>query len=139
MTSNTENFRANWEAAARSAFSRYRIMAFVTGGFLLLLVLEMVLKYVFQLGGVGANGEALPVLGTWIAIVHGWIYAIYAITVFQLWLKMRWSFGKLVLLIAGGVVPVLSFVMEARAHKWFAADLPALLDRAERLAAASGQ
>ena len=44
----------------------------------------------------------------------------------------------LLVLILGGVVPVLSFVMEARARHWFAADLPARLDRAERLAAAGG-
>lgn len=111
-------------------------MAIVTGAFLLLLCVEMLLKYVFQLGGVDESGSALPVLGTWIAIVHGWIYVVYAITVFQLWLMMRWSFGRLVALIAGGVVPVLSFYMEVRARIWFEADLPGRLDHAERLAAA---
>lgn len=112
-------------------------MAFVTGSFLLLLCLEMVLKYVFHLNGYNPDGTAAPVLGIWIAIVHGWIYVIYAVTVFQLWLQMRWGFGKLVLLIAGGVVPALSFVMEARAQRWFDADLPARIDHAERLANAT--
>jgi len=32
---------------------------------------------------------------------------------------MRWSFGRILALIAGGVVPVLSFVMERRAQGWF--------------------
>jgi len=120
---------------ARASYARYRMMAFVTGSMLLLLTLEMVLKYVFKAGGVGASGEALPVLGTWIAIVHGWIYAVYAVTVFQLWSFMRWSFGRAALLVLGGVVPVLSFVMERRARHWFAADLPALLERVRLLAA----
>lgn len=99
---------------ARAAFGRYRIMAFVTGGFLLLLCVEMFLKYVLQV-----NGPDQPVLGNWIAIVHGWIYVIYAVTVFDLWSRMRWSFGRILALIAGGVVPVLSFVMEVRARRWF--------------------
>lgn len=113
------------ETKARAAFGRYRVMAFVTGGFLLLLCVEMLLKYVFQAGGVDATGEPRAVLGTWIAIVHGWIYVIYAITVFDLWSRMRWSFGRILALIAGGVVPVLSFVMERRASGWFEDQLAA--------------
>lgn len=110
---------------ARAAFGRYRVMAFVTGGMLLVLCLEMLLKYVFHAGGVDADGAPQPVIGTWIAIVHGWIYMIYAITVFDLWSRMRWSFGRIVALIAGGVIPVLSFIMEARARRWFEARVAA--------------
>jgi integral membrane protein len=109
-------------AKARSSFARYRVMAFVTGGMLLLLCLEMLLKYVVQVNGVDpVTGVPRPVLGAWIAYVHGWIYVIYAITVFDLWSRMRWSFGRILALIAGGVVPVLSFVMERRAKGWFEA------------------
>ncbi len=123
------------ERRARAAYSRYRAMAFVTGSMLLLLTLEMFLKYVLQAGGVSESGEPLPVLGTWVAILHGWIYAVYAVTVFQLWSMMRWSIARGALLILGGVIPVLSFVMESRARHWFAADLPARLERARRVAA----
>lgn len=109
-------------AKARASFARYRVMAFVTGGMLLLLCLEMLLKYVFQANGVDpVTGVPRPVLGSWIAYVHGWIYVIYAVTVFDLWSRMRWSFGRILALIAGGVVPVLSFVMERRAKGWFEA------------------
>ncbi|WP_147918420.1 DUF3817 domain-containing protein [Ruania zhangjianzhongii] len=101
------------EMKDRGAFTRYRVMAFVTGGMLLLLCLEMLLKYVVQV-----NGSGEPVLGSWIAFVHGWIYVVYAVTVFDLWSRMRWSFGRIVVLIAGGVIPVLSFVMEQKAQGW---------------------
>lgn len=121
------------ERRVRAAFGRYRVMAFVTGGMLLLLTLEMVLKYVFQAGGLGAGGEPLPVLGVWVAIVHGWIYAVYAVVVFQLWSSMRWSLGRLAVLVLGGVVPFLSFIVEVRARRWFAADLPGRVERAQRL------
>ncbi|MFH5822145.1 DUF3817 domain-containing protein [Georgenia sp. AZ-5] len=117
-----ENAPTEQERKARGAFGWYRTMAFVTGAMLLVLCLEMVMKYGFN------GGE--PVLGTWVAIVHGWIYVVYLATVFNLWSTMRWGFGRMVALVAGGVVPVLSFVMEGRARGWFEADLPAMLARA---------
>lgn len=109
----------------QGSFTRYRVMAFITGGFLLLLVLEMFLKYALQLNGVQADGSAAPVLGNWIAFVHGWIYVVYLVSVFDLWSRMRWGFGRIVALIAGGVVPVLSFVMERNARTWFEETLAA--------------
>lgn len=88
------------------ALTRYRVMAWVTGSFLLLLCVEMVAKYVFR------DGE--PWLGTWVAIVHGWIYVAYLLTVVDLWSKLRWTLGRLVVLVLAGVVPLLSFVAEHR-------------------------
>ncbi|MEV7972513.1 DUF3817 domain-containing protein [Cellulomonas sp. NPDC089187] len=103
-------------AVARGRLKRYRVMAWITGTMLLVLCLEMVLKYVFQAGGVDAAGHAEPVLGTWVAIVHGWIYVLYLITVAQLWSAMRWTGGRLVTMALAGVVPVMSFVLERRVH-----------------------
>lgn len=88
------------------ALLRYRVMAFVTGGFLLLLCVEVVLKYGFN------GGE--PVLGDWIAIVHGWIYVVYLVTVIDLWSSLRWRLGRLGALVLAGVVPLLSFFAERR-------------------------
>ena len=51
-------------APARAALGRYRVMAYVTGGWLLLLTLELVLKYV-----VDVNGGHRPVLGVRVAMV----------------------------------------------------------------------
>ncbi|MFV0460358.1 MAG: DUF3817 domain-containing protein [Actinomycetales bacterium] len=93
-------------AKLSAALTRYRVMAFVTGGFLLLLCTEMILKYGFN------NGE--PVLGSWIAIVHGWIYVVYLATVIDLWSSLRWGLGRLSILVLAGVVPFLSFVAEHR-------------------------
>lgn len=88
------------------ALTRYRVMAYVTGAFLLLLCLEMFLKYVLN------GGE--PVLGDWIAITHGWIYVVYLVTVLDLWSSLRWPLRRLVVLVLAGVVPVLSFVAERK-------------------------
>ncbi|MGC0250153.1 DUF3817 domain-containing protein [Pseudactinotalea sp. Z1748] len=120
-----DNSEALVDSRDRGSFARYRVMAFITGGFLLLLVVEMFLKYALQLNGVQADGSAAPVLGNWIAFVHGWIYVVYLVSVFDLWSRMRWGFGRIVALIAGGVVPVLSFVMERNARTWFEETLAA--------------
>ncbi len=108
---------------ARAAFARYRVMAYVTGVWLLLLTAELILKYVFEAGGVDAAGEPLPVIGRWVAFAHGWIYVVYLVTVFDVWSRMRWGFGRIVVMIAAGVVPVLSFVVEVRAARWVDVDL----------------
>ncbi len=109
------------------ALLRYRVMAFVTGGFLLLLTLELVLKYGFN------GGE--PVLGAWIAIVHGWIYVVYLVTVVDLWSSLRWRLGRLLALVAAGVVPLLSFFAERRTT----ADVRALMAERGEVAAAGAR
>ena len=90
---------------AGSALTRYRVMAIVTGVMLVLLTISVLL----QLVGVdtGAVGSA-------IAIAHGWIYAVYLVTVFDLWSRLRWPFGRFVVLVLSGVVPLLSFWAERR-------------------------
>ncbi|MEE6274252.1 DUF3817 domain-containing protein [Georgenia wangjunii] len=111
------------ERKARRTWGFYRVMAFVTGVMLLLLTAEMILVY---LVGVGPDVESAI---AWIPFVHGWIYVVYVVAVFNLWSAMRWSLGRVAALVAAGVVPVLSFVMERRARAWFEADLPALVER----------
>jgi hypothetical protein len=114
----------------QSALKVYRVCSYVTGTFLLLLVVEMVLKYVFyyevELGG--PNGlitlvNYFPSLGKspgltgvnlsiGILIVHGWFYVVYLLADFTLWSRMRWPFAMFILIALGGVVPFLSFIAE---------------------------
>lgn len=102
----------------------YQITSYITGVLLLLLVLEMILKYAFNLeiDAFGTNGPiALVLEGTtsgvnlslWVLIVHGWFYVIYLIACYLLWQLMRWPLLWLLALAAGGVVPFMSFVTEA--------------------------
>ena len=95
---------------ARAAVKRYRVMAWVTGVMLLVLVVEMLLKYV-----VGAPDSFMRWI-EWIPFAHGWIYVVYLVTVLDLWSQMRWGFGRLAQMVLGGVVPVMSFVVERRVH-----------------------
>ena len=129
-----------------SALKFYKVLAYATGTMLLLLVVELVLRYGFQsvlmaggtdttgaahgLGLVSLDGGVMAIAGgvnlsTMVLIVHGWMYVIYLIADFRLWTLMRWPFGKLVLIALGGVVPFLSFIVEARVHKEVLAEVAA--------------
>jgi integral membrane protein len=54
-----------------------------------------------------------------VLIVHGWMYVVYLMSNFRLWTLMRWPFSKMILLALGGVVPLLSFIVEKKFHaRW---------------------
>lgn len=89
--------------AARSAFTFFKVMAFVVGVGLLVLLLEMVLRY-------GFHNHALD----WWPQPHGLIYLVYVAATMNLGLKLRWGMGKIVGVILAGVVPFLSFWVERR-------------------------
>jgi hypothetical protein len=113
-----------------NALKIYRVCAYITGTFLLLLVVEMVLKYIFfyevELGGpsgfitlvnyfpsLGKSPGLTGInLSIGILIVHGWFYVVYLLADFTLWSRMRWPFAMFILIALGGVVPFLSFIAE---------------------------
>jgi integral membrane protein len=120
-----------------SALRLYRVTSIVTGTFLLLLVLMMVLRYGF-LVDIELNGpECLLALtpkemitgvnlSTIILIVHGWFYVVYLFSDFRLWSLMRWTFPRFIIIALGGVVPFLSFIVERRVHAQTVAELETL-------------
>ena len=86
-----------------AALTRYRVMAYVVGTLLLVLVLvAMPIKYF------GHNDAPVAVVGTG----HGFLYAVYLLTAFDLALRARWSARGTVLVLLAGTVPFLSFVAE---------------------------
>ena len=119
--------------AIRGALKFYRICSVITGVGLLLLCAEMVLKYTplhveLFLGGSGGFLWFAPVvegadglvstgdganLSLGILVVHGWFYVVYLFSCFRVWSLMRWDFLRLIMLAAGGVIPFVSFIMEA--------------------------
>ena len=111
MTEQTQN-AAPASKPARStdrgipaALTRYRVMAYVVGTLLLVLVLvAMPLKYFADMPG------PVAVVGTG----HGFLYAVYLLTAFDLALRARWSAKGTVLVLLAGTVPFLSFVAERK-------------------------
>lgn len=122
----TEHAPRGVPARLPRALARYRVMAWVTGVMLLLLCVEMLLAY-----GLRVGDDVLSWIA-WIPFAHGWVYVAYLVTVFDLWSALRWGLGRLAVMVLGGVIPVMSFVVERRVHEDARARLspaPTILDR----------
>ena len=133
------------DAQIRWWLTFYRYCAWISGTFLLLLVAEMITRYVFGYdlvaGGRSAlTGETVALgwlnlktdnlvggvnISTWILIIHGWFYVVYMLSCFRLWLLMRWPIAQLIVMLLGGVVPFLSFIVERRIYRETMAQLRA--------------
>lgn len=123
-----------------SALKLYRVASRITGTLLMLLVLEMIVRYGFSLdlwafGPQGflalvphsAEAGAMPSTGlnlsTSVLVIHGWFYVLYLFADFRVWTLLRWPFSRFIIIAAGGVVPLLSFFTEAHYAKVAAAQV----------------
>ena len=86
----------------RTALTGYRIMAWITGIWLIALCGEVVSHLVF-------HREI-----RWIEVVHGWVYFVYMLAAFNLAIKVRWPIGKTIGILLAGTVPILGIVVEQR-------------------------
>jgi len=122
----------------RSALKLYKVTSIITGTFLLLLCLMMILRYGFGVDIEFAGPAGLLALtpkdlitginlSTVILIVHGWFYVLYLYSDFRLWSLARWGFMRFLFVALGGIVPLSSFFIEHRVH----AQTLALLDTLE--------
>lgn len=85
--------------------TRYRVMAWVVGVLLVVLVLiGMPLKYLADSPGV------VRVVG----VAHGFLFMVYLLTALQLAMVRRWPPVFAGLVLVSGTVPFLSFVMERK-------------------------
>ncbi|MEU0090435.1 DUF3817 domain-containing protein [Kribbella sp. NPDC006257] len=92
-------------AATRGALTRYRVIAYIVGVMLLvLLFIAMPLKYL------GDNPAAMNVVGP----LHGFLYMVYLLATFDLFRRVRWSFPRLLLVALAGTIPFLSFYAERK-------------------------
>lgn len=90
----------------RAKLAFFRVMAFLVGVGLLLLVAHMVLRY-------GFGNHALA----WWPSPHGWFYMVYLVAVALLGFELRWGLGRMVLVMLAGCVPLLSFWVEQRVSR----------------------
>lgn len=98
----------------KGALTRFRVMAYVVGVFLLLLCVAMVLKYAADMG------QFMKVVGP----VHGFLYAIYLVISVDLALKLRWSMKGTALVLLAGTIPFLSFWAERKVVEKTAQGVP---------------
>lgn len=91
--------------AVRAALTRYRVIAYIVGVMLLvLLFVAMPLKYFAD------NPAAMNVVGP----MHGFLYVIYLLGTFDLARRVRWGLGRMVLVALAGTIPFLSFYAERK-------------------------
>jgi integral membrane protein len=92
----------------RNALIRYRVMAYVVGVLLIVLVcVGLPLKYL------GHNDTVVNVAG----VAHGWLYMILIITAIDLGRRARWTWWRLLAIALAGTVPFVTFVAEHFATK----------------------
>lgn len=88
-------------AKIKPALLRYRVLAWTTGLWLLLLTAEIIAKYGFD--------ADTP---SWIAVVHGWVYFVYLLVTADLAVRVRWPIGRTIGTLLAGTIPLLSFYVE---------------------------
>jgi integral membrane protein len=92
-----------------AALTRFRVMAYIVGVLLLILVFVAVpLRYLAD----------QPFLVSIVGPIHGFLYMVYLVTAFDLAVRARWPFVRTVLVLLAGTVPVMSFVAERKATHW---------------------
>lgn len=87
------------------ALKIFSVTAWITGVMLLLLCARMIMQYILKM--------ELPTWATIVAIVHGWAYIAYLIASVNLGIKARWEPKTWFTTVIAGVVPFLSFFVEA--------------------------
>ena len=91
-----------------SPLTRYRVMAWVVGVLLVVLVLVAVpLKYL----------AGSPGLARVVGVTHGFLFVVYLAAALQLALVRRWRPLFALLVLVSGTVPFLSFVMERQVSR----------------------
>lgn len=105
-----------FDPGVRGALLRYRILAYIVGtGLLILVVVGIPLQYGIHFDGV------VKVVGP----IHGFLYLVYLVFALDLWRRERWSLVRIVAMVAAGFVPGLAFVVERAMTRRFTAEIDA--------------
>lgn len=117
-------------------FLAYRVLATVVGcSIIVLIVIGVPLKYGYHLWpnfwtGFLENGSPGQRFGSdinlYLGTAHGFIYMAFLVVALLLGLTARWPFGFLLVTLACGTIPFLSFWAEARAIRRIRAEHPEL-------------
>ena len=92
----------------KQALTLFTITAWITGVLFLLLITRMIMQY-----GLDMNVDYL----SWVARVHGFAFVAFLMASLNLGSKARWSTGTWITTAMSGVVPFMSFIVEAKRRK----------------------
>lgn len=90
----------------RGAVTRYRVMSYVAGVMLIVLFFVAVpLHYLAD----------QPLLSDVLGVVHGIVtFPLYLVVAFDLYRRAGWPLSRMVLIVAAGVIPFLTFTVERK-------------------------
>ncbi|HLG67154.1 MAG TPA: DUF3817 domain-containing protein [Acidimicrobiales bacterium] len=102
-----------------AALRRYRVMAYVVGvGLLVLVLVGVPLQY----------GADVPQVAEVVGPIHGFFYIVYLAAAFDLARRARLTLWQLAAMVGAGFVPFLAFVVEHRVARLVASwDPPAVV------------
>ncbi|HMT50522.1 DUF3817 domain-containing protein [Dietzia sp. UBA5065] len=106
-TTHTDDRTPDPDGRIRGALTRYRVLAWITGVWLLVLTAEMVYKYLI----LDSSSDA-PDWFTYIGQAHGVFYILYLFMTLDLAIKARWPAVRTLLTALAGTIPFLSFWFE---------------------------
>jgi len=116
-----------------AALLRYRVMAFIVGILLVVLVLVgLPLHYGYLLfpEALPEGGRAWQVgadISQYLGVAHGWLYMIFVVMAFLLSRKAAWDLRFTLETLVCGTVPIVSFWAERRATARVRAEYPDLV------------
>jgi integral membrane protein len=89
----------------RAALLRYRVMAYVVGvGLLILVLVGVPLQY----------GADIPGVAAVVGPIHGFLYIVYLATAFDLARRARLTLLQVAAMVGAGFLPFLAFVVERK-------------------------
>jgi integral membrane protein len=92
-----------------AALKRYRVMAYVVGvALVLLVVVGMPLKYLAD----------QPQLVATVGPLHGFLYIVYLVAAFDVGRRSNWPLNRMALVMLAGTIPFLSFYAERHVTRW---------------------
>jgi integral membrane protein len=102
------SFAALLKGSMEGALVRYRLMTFIVGSALIILVFLGVPLQVW-----GHFDLVAKVEGT----IHGYLYLVYLFTAADVARRAHWRLGRLLAVVLSGFVPFLAFVVEHRVYR----------------------
>jgi integral membrane protein len=90
------------------AFQRYKVMAYVVGvGLIILVFVGIPLQF----------GAGFPLVEQVVGTAHGFLYMVYLVTALDLSLRSRFTLLQMAAMIGAGLLPFLAFVIERKVER----------------------
>jgi integral membrane protein len=115
------------DASVSGALTRYRIIA---------IVVSVGLVVLFGIGVPLNHLAHISIVSAIVGPLHGFLYMVFLVLTFDLARRLDWPYGRMLVVMLCGTIPVVSFVAEHVTTKRVRADIAARTEAAEHAATA---